>query len=144
MRAGFSYRLPARRRTALLALILLPALALRALVPVGFMPVVDGEGLHIGFCPGEAQPPGALAPALAAGHLAHHHHQGDAGHGPPAPASHPPCLFALSASPAFVPAAPALAPPPPAATALAAELSNRVSVPAIVRAQTPRGPPFPA
>lgn len=143
MKAGSPFKLTARRRTALLALILLPALALRALVPVGFMPVVDGAGIHIGFCPGEAQPPGALAPALAAAHLAHHHHtQGGAGHGSPVPASHPPCLFALSASPAFLPAAPALAPPPPAATALAAEYANRASVPAIVRAQTPRGPPF--
>lgn len=144
MKAGFPYRLTTRRRTALLALILLPALALRALIPVGFMPVIDGTGIHIGFCPGEAQPPGALGAALAAGHLAHHHHDGGANHGAPASASHPPCLFALSASPAFTPAAPAVAPLPPAASALAAELTSRASVPAIVRAQSPRGPPFPA
>ncbi|HVH82713.1 MAG TPA: hypothetical protein VM713_00205 [Steroidobacteraceae bacterium] len=145
MRAGSPFRLTARQRTTLLALVLLPALALRALVPVGFMPVVDDTGIHIGFCPGEAQPPGALAGALAAGHgahAAHHHDHGGANHGSPAPVSHPPCLFALSASPAFTPAAPTLAPPPPAAAALAADSSSRVSVPAIVRAQSSRGPPF--
>lgn len=143
MRAGSPFRLTARRRAALLALVLLPALVLRALLPVGYMPVIEGSGIHLGFCPGEAQPPGALS-GPAAAHFAHHHHDGGANHGAPASVSHPPCLFALSASPAFAPAAPAVAPPPPAASVLAAELSGRASVPAILRAQTPRGPPFPA
>ena len=141
MKAGSPYRLTARRRAALLVLVVLPALAVRALLPVGFMPVIDDAGIHIGFCPGEAQPPGAL---LTGPHFAHHHHHGGAEHGTPASASHPPCLFALSACPAFVPAAPALAPLPPAAAALTAGPSSPVLVPAIVRAQTARGPPFPA
>ena len=138
MKAGSRYRPPVRRRAALLGLVVLPALAVRALLPVGFMPVIDDAGLHLGFCPGEAQPPGAL---LAGAHLAHQHHHGGAEHGTPASASHPPCLFALSAGPAFVPAAPALAPVPPAAAALTAGPSRAVLVPAIVRAQTARGPP---
>lgn len=127
----------------LLAALVLPVLVLRALVPIGFMPVSERGGFHVDFCPGEAQPPGALAHVPAAAHLGHHH-RGGADHGTPAPVSHAPCLFALSASPAFAPAAPAVAPPPPAATVLVAELPSRVSIPAIVRAQTPRGPPFPA
>jgi hypothetical protein len=145
MRAGSAYGLTARRRTALLALIVLPVLVLRALIPIGFMPVSDRGGIHLDFCPGEAQPPGALAGALAAGHLAHgHHHHGGADHGSPTPVSHAPCLFALSASPAFAPAIVALAVTPPAATPLAEATSRPVFLPAIVRAQSPRGPPFPA
>lgn len=129
-----------QRRVALLALML----ALRALVPVGFMPVIDHTGIHIDFCPGEAQPPGALHGVPGAGQVAHHHQHGAAEHGSRGSASHPPCLFALSGSPAFVSLAPAVAPLPPAAAALVPELTSRLSVPAILRAQTPRGPPFPA
>jgi hypothetical protein len=137
--------LSARRRRVLLALLVLPVLVLRALVPVGFMPVSDRGGLHIDFCPGEAQPPGALAlQSLAHQPLAHHHHHGGADHGTPAPASHAPCLFALSASPAFAPAVASAAVIPPAATLPAESPTRRAFVPAIVRAQTPRGPPFPA
>jgi hypothetical protein len=123
----------------LLALLVLPVLVLRALVPIGFMPVSDRGSFHIDFCPGEAQPPGVLAPQS----LAHHHH-GGAGHGTPAPVSHAPCLFALSASPAFAPAVATAAVIPPASSAPAESPALRVFVPAIVRAQSPRGPPFSA
>lgn len=140
MRPGIPQWFSARRRRVLLALLVLPVLVLRALVPIGFMPVSDRGGFHIDFCPGEAQPPGALA----AQPRAHHHHHGGADHGAPSPASHAPCLFALSGSPAFAPAAAAAALVPPAATPLTAYPARRVFVPAIVRAQTPRGPPFPA
>lgn len=127
MTAGILYLPRPRRR---LAWALLPVLVLRALIPFGFMPMVDQDGVHIGFCPGEAQPPGALA----------HHHHGD--HGTPGEgASHPPCLFAQNASPAFVSAAaPAIV--PAAATTIAVDPPRRVFLPAIVRAQTPRGPPI--
>jgi len=134
-------RLMSRRRVAWAALMLVPWLTLRALLPVGFMPVIDGAGIHIGFCPGEAQPPGAL---LAHHHQPHHHQHGGADHGSPASTGHPPCLFALSGSPAFVPAGPAVAPLPSPVTAPAAELTGRAAVPAIVRTQTSRGPPLPA
>lgn len=125
----------------LLALLVVPALVLRALIPIGFMPIGDRDGIHIDFCPGEPQPPGALAGTPLAHH--HHHHDG-ADRGTPASTSHPPCLFSLSASPALVPAAPALAPLPPAAAPLAAGPSSRALLPAIVRAQRARAPPFPA
>lgn len=146
MRASSPLRLTAQRRQILLALLVLPVLVLRALVPVGFMPVVaSGGSLSLEFCPGQGTlPPGIEAGALHAGHLAHHHahHSGD-DPSRPSDAHHAPCLFALSASPAFAPAGPALAPPPPAAIALTADdSSSRASVPAIVRAQTSRGPPF--
>ena len=140
MRPGVPRGLSAQRRRVLLALLVLPVLVLRALIPVGFMPVSERGGLHIDFCPGEAQPPGALAPQP----LAHHHHHGGADHGAPAPASHAPCLFALSASPAFAPAVAIAALMPPAATPPAESPARAVFVPAIVRAQTPRAPPFPA
>jgi hypothetical protein len=140
MRQGIPHCFSARRRRVLLALLVLPVLVLRALIPVGFMPVSDRGGLYIDFCPGEAQPPGALA----AQPLAHHHHHGGADHGKPAPASHAPCLFALSASPAFAPAVAMAALMPPAATPRAESPARAVFVPAIVRAQTPRAPPFPA
>jgi hypothetical protein len=131
-----------RRRTALLALLVLPALVLRALVPVGFMPVIDGAGIHIGFCPGEAQPPGALSGALAAAHPAHHHHHGGADHGSPASASHPPCLFAASATLATAPAAAALCAPVAARSrACTHEQNARPFVPSILRTQSPRAPP---
>ena len=141
MRQGVPQWFSARRRKLLLALLVLPVLVLRALVPVGFMPVSERGGFHIDFCPGEAQPPGALA----AQPLAHHHHHGGADHGAPSsPASHAPCLFALSASPAFAPAVAAAPLIPPAATPLAESPVSREFVPAIVRAQIPRGPPFSA
>jgi len=139
MRAGFPQGFSARRRQLLLTLLVVPTLALRALIPIGFMPISDRDGIHIDFCPGEAQLPGVLAAA----HLAHHHH-GGAEHGRPAPMRYAPCLFALSASPAFAPAVAAAALIPPAASALAEDPARRVFIPAIVRAQTPRGPPFPA
>jgi DUF2946 family protein len=125
----------------LLVLLVLPALLFRALIPIGFMPIADHGGIHIDFCPGESQPPGALA-GTELPH--HHHHHGGTGRGTPASTSHPPCLFALSASPALVPAAPALAPLPPAAAPPAAAPSSRALLPAIVRAQRARAPPFPA
>ena len=66
-----------RRRWLLLAL--LPALALRLLVPAGYMPA-DAAPLSLQICPEGF--PGALLP-----HAAHHHHhegggtQGAGGHG---------------------------------------------------------------
>ncbi|MGH8268374.1 MAG: DUF2946 family protein [Steroidobacteraceae bacterium] len=137
---GFSCLRTRRRR---LALLVLPALLLRGLIPVGFMPMADRGGIHIEFCPGEAQPPGALAGPLLAQHLAHHHHPGG-DHGGPAGAHHAPCLYALSASPAFAPAVAAATLAPPPRTPLAEPALRRVFLPAILRAQTPRAPPLPA
>ena len=132
MKGSFPHRLAAPRQVAFLALVI----ALRSLVPIGFMPVVDHTGIHFGFCPGEAQPPGARL-----GQHHEHHQHGAGNHDPSGSTSHAPCLFALSGSPALVPVMPSVAPLPPAIAARTVTLSSRVSVPAIVRAQTPRGPP---
>jgi hypothetical protein len=127
-----------RQRQLLLTLLVLPALAFRALIPIGFMPISDRDGIHIEFCPGEAQLPGVLGTQQLAHH---HHHHGGADHGAPAPAQHTPCPFALSASPAFAPAVAAAAAVAPAAAAPAERPTHGIFVPAIVRSQSPRGPP---
>ncbi|HEY0768438.1 MAG TPA: hypothetical protein VGD47_10820 [Steroidobacteraceae bacterium] len=136
MSTGLPY-LRARRRR--LAWLLLPALLLRALIPFGFMPVVAGGGMAIGFCPGEA----ALPPGIAAAHQFQAHHSGGADPGAPGTTAHnAPCLFAASAAAAFAPAvlghavsAAGVAPhDKPAATT--------VFLPTILRAQSPRGPPL--
>lgn len=147
MRAGLPYLRGRRRRFATL---LLPALLLRALIPLGFMPLLGGSGLTIGFCPGEGALPSGLVAANVqlqhAGHLGHDHgpvgapHHG--GSGDPARTGHDaPCPFAATAKPAFAPALLALdtgvAPAAPS-EALAAPT---VFPPAILRAQSPRGPP---
>ena len=144
MSAGLPYLRSRRRR---LAALLLPALVLRALIPFGFMPVVAGGGMAIGFCPGEA----ALPPGIAAAHHSHapqldhqasHHggHSGDAGGG----AHHAPCLFAASATPAFTPAIIGLAADDSrAARPLPAAVAH-LFLPTILRAQSSRGPPLSA
>ncbi len=142
MTAGIPYL---RKRRRCLALAILPVLVLRALIPFGFMPVASGGTLSIEFCPGEGTlPPGIVVHGAHAAHLAHAHH--GAHHpglpGEPADSHHAPCLFALSAAPALTPAAGAPTVLPPAATPLAATPTSRVSIPAIVRAQSPRGPPL--
>jgi hypothetical protein len=137
MRQGLPQWFSTRRRQWLLAALVLPVLVLRGLIPIGYMPVSDRGGLYIDFCPGEAQPPGVFA----AQSPAHHHHHGGTDHGTPAPVSHAPCLFALSASPAFAPAVATAAVIPPATTVPADSPARRTFVPAILRAQSPRGPP---
>ncbi|HET7755695.1 MAG TPA: DUF2946 family protein [Steroidobacteraceae bacterium] len=143
MSAGLPCLRSRRRR---LAWALLPVLALRALIPFGFMPGASDGVLGIEFCPGEGKlPPGISGAAPDAGHLAHHHgHHGTGDPGLPSGAHHAPCLFALSASPAFAPAVAAPAIVPAAATPLAEAPASRLFLPAIIRAQSPRGPPFPA
>jgi hypothetical protein len=61
--AGLPYLRRRRRRFAGL-------LPLRAFIPFGFMPVVEGGGMTIGICPGEALPP----PGIAAAHPFHAQH----------------------------------------------------------------------
>jgi hypothetical protein len=129
----------AKRRWALLAL---PALLLRALIPVGFMPVATADGLSIEFCP-DAGPLPAAASAAADPH-AHHHHHTEGGADPSSASHHAPCPFAASATLAAAPEAASV----PAAHALErasgdAEVSARAFVPSIVRAQSPRAPPVP-
>jgi hypothetical protein len=103
-----------RRKTCLLVgLLLLPALAVRMLVPQGFMPGTGADGApSIQMCHGAGPLPGAARPATP-----------DNGHTPGDRAHHePPCVFAAagSAAPppvvAFVhgtPQAPDAGPPTP-------------------------------
>jgi len=119
-----------RRRGRRLTSWLLPALLLRSLIPFGFMPMADAGGLSLGLCPGE----GAMPAAVAAAHSQHFH---------PHSGSHPPpCLFAVSATPAL--ASTCLAPPLPLTgeARCAAPVSVcTVKLPSICRAQSPRAPP---
>jgi hypothetical protein len=131
-----------RRRRARLTLLVLPALLLRALIPMGFMPLADATGVSIGFCPGAGAMPGMPADAVHAQHFGHapaHHSGGGAGAG--GALHHAPCLFASGAATAFAAALPA-----PALAAAALPLTDRaasgVFLPAIRRAQFARGPPL--
>jgi hypothetical protein len=114
----------------------LPALLLRALIPVGFMPVATADGLSIEFCPD-------AGPLPAADPHAHHHHHHQGGPDPSSATHHAPCLFAASATLAAVPATVTLVAPPALAghSALLAPAA-RSFVPSILRAQIPRAPPL--
>ena len=119
-----------RLRLYCLVAFVLPVLALRALVPAGFMAAsVDGT-LQIVLC----------RPGIMAGGHHHHHHQNSQD---PAPLDvDPTCPYAQSAGPALMPMLPVL----PAAVAM-----HRLEAPAATsqtqfgfgppRQQSPRGPP---
>jgi len=145
MRAGLPQAFSKRRRQLLLTLLVIPALALRALIPVGFMPVAAEQGFALEFCPGAgALPPGV---ELASAHAHHHHHAGGGGHGsdPSSLTHHAPCLFAASATLAPAPVlAEALTAPPVDARVDAGVHTGQLSPPTILRAQSPRGPPVAA
>jgi len=118
----------------------MPALLLRALIPAGFMPVAGAGGPHLGFCPGAGElPPGATAPAGHGSHPGHAQHGGD-GRGNPVTPHHPACIFSVGAATAFV-APPTYALPAPALAARTERIAAPVFLPAILRAQSPRGPP---
>jgi hypothetical protein len=126
-----------------LTAIVLSALLLRALIPAGFMPMSGAGGLSLGFCPGAgAMPPGLsgeASPALQSTH-GHAHHAGGAG-SDPGRAHHYPCLFSIGATTTFAaaPTSPALI--APALKTLVGGFATVVFLPAILRAQSPRGPP---
>jgi hypothetical protein len=133
-----------RRRPLCWALLALPALLLRALIPPGFMPVAGEQGFGIEFCPDAAALPPGIAAASAG--LAHHHHAhtGGAGHGddPGSALHHAPCLFAASATLATAPVhAVPLAAPPAGDGPGERVRTGQLFPPTILRAQSPRGPP---
>jgi hypothetical protein len=141
-----------RSRSRLIALALLPALLLRVLTPVGFMPMHDAHGdLYLAFCPGVGDttlPPMATDDPHRAHHAMHDHalhdaaHPGEAGHDHGSP-HHDLCPYALSAGPALaydIAGLPASAPPLPAARA---PDYRTVVLPTIERAQSARAPPAP-
>jgi len=131
------------RRQRRLVWLLLPALLLRALIPVGFMPLAGASGAYLGFCPGSgALPPGAselAAPYTA--HSGHTHHDGDRPGSPAAP-HHGPCVFSGGAATEFT-ADPLLVVVLPVAQAPTERIASLVFVPTILRAQSSRGPPIP-
>jgi len=114
-----------RRSVAVLALLL----ALRALVPVGFMASATESGIQLVFCDA-----GAMA-ADVGGHHAHHHHAGGT--------TDPGCPYAQSSGPAPLPSLPVLA-----TDLRVVRLASPVESSAVVahqgpiREQSPRGPPF--
>ena len=123
-------------------LLALPALLLRALVPPGFMPVAEEQGLSIELCPDAgALPPGIALTASAHSHH-HAHHHGAGGPDSSSATHHAPCLFTASATLAAAPAEVALLAPGPAPH-VAAEPARgpQLHLPSIVRVQSPRGPP---
>lgn len=130
-----------RTRLPLIALLLLPALIYRALIPAGFMPMRDAGGrLAIVFCPGGS------AVAVQPQHEHHHHHDGmspDAGGINHAAHEQNVCPYALSAGAALAYAVPVhvaeFASPQGPVT------SNYPSVVSatITRSQSARAPPVP-
>jgi hypothetical protein len=115
------------RASLRLAGLLLVLLALRALVPAGFMAVPSASGLEMVFCE-----PGA-AGSMHHGH-AHHHGHGNA--------ADPTCPFAQSAGPAPLPAIPVLAPEAPVQGFIRpAPPAQTFAAQGPLRQQTPRGPP---
>jgi hypothetical protein len=114
-----------RSRRAWLAVLLLPWLVARAVVPAGFMPVVHGGDVHLAFCGGMAG-----ATGVPGGHAP--------GHG----ASDAGCPFALGAGAAPLPGIAAALPDGPATLDRAPEAAARRAVaPGPVRVHSPRAPP---
>ncbi|MBS0379786.1 MAG: hypothetical protein JSS29_14995 [Proteobacteria bacterium] len=118
--------------------LILPLLALRLLIPVGFMPMAGmGGGFALALCP-DGGPV-----AMMSGHAGHHmHHEHPGPPGSSGGEHHLPCFFAASAAPALssdsgagLAALPEIAGGLPARQALA-----HVPV-SIVRAQLARAPP---
>lgn len=133
-----------RTRRLAIALLVLPALLLRGLIPVGFMPEVDARGgISIALCPGEtALPDNAARAPLGHQHDSHaHQHGSHSSPGAPGATHHAPCLFAASGAAAVTPAMPALTLSVPAVTRLPEIPASGVFPPSILRTQSPRGPP---
>jgi hypothetical protein len=77
---AYTARVMKRRVFRIWAAWLLPLLALRALLPVGFMMSADADGLHLTFCPTQAPAlVAALAATTAPNHAAHYAADGVAG-----------------------------------------------------------------
>lgn len=122
-----------RRRRLAVALVVVPLLLLRSMVPQGFMPVAAADGL-IGLCPDAAPLPAGMVSA----HL-HHHHGGQRG----STRHHfPTCVFAASATLAGIPTLSTLLLSPSPDIGFTPLTSTSLHLPAIVRAQSSRAPPL--
>jgi hypothetical protein len=114
-----------RHSVAILALLL----AVRALVPMGFMASATEAGIQLVFCDA-----GAMA-VHAAGHHAHHHHAGGT--------TDPGCPYAQSSGPAPLPSLPMLASDVRIVCITSpVESSAVLALQGPLREQSPRGPPF--
>ncbi len=121
-------RMRARSRALLAAI--LPALVLRALIPVGFMPVAASAGPEIQLCPGIVS-----AAGVHSGH--HHHHEAGSAEG----SAHSLCVFAASAAPAVAPVAATMPLRAVDGDCLALAHSSCLRLPSILRTQSARAPP---
>jgi hypothetical protein len=138
----FSWLRAHRRWLTLLAL---PALLFRALVPAGFMPLVDATGsMTLGLCPGSVPAQAEHHAAHAGHHAVHSRHDHSSGSDDPAGAHHhAPCLFAASAGGAPAPALHVLGIGLlPVRLRLSPAGAVAIALPTIVRAQWSRGPPI--
>lgn len=135
---GFSHL--SRRSRRWLALLLLPALILRAGIPAGFMLFPGLDGAYLGFCPGSgALPPAANELATHASHSGHIHHPGGAP-STPGPQHHPSCVFSTGATTTFAATLAAVL-APPVLSAPAVRVASLIFLPAILRSQSSRAPP---
>lgn len=115
-----------RARARVLLALVLPALLVRALIPVGFMPSAGSGGPAMQLCPGTA--------AMAGGH----HH---AGTGAPEGAAHTLCVFAASAAPAVAPVVPAILLRSVNIRRVEQTQASSIRSPSILRTQSARAPP---
>src|ERR1700747_2452129 len=129
-----------KRRGQWLALLVAPALILRAVIPAGFMPFAGPDGAYLGFCPGSgALPPGESELATHTSHGGHTHH-GAGAPGAPGTHHHPSCLFSTGAITTFATLLAAVF-VQPVTSAPSVWVGSLVFVPAILRSQSSRAPP---
>jgi hypothetical protein len=108
-----------------IAIALIALLALRSLVPAGFMAIATDAGAQLVFC----------EPGAALGHGHAHHHS-------PGAATDPGCPYAQSSGPAPLPTLPALAADVrPLSIVPSVSRTSPTVRPGPRRQQTPRGPP---
>ncbi len=131
---------PGRPRTIALA-VLACALALRLLIPAGWMPVADAQGLHLVLCSGSGPLELPVAPHAMAG-MAHHHGHGQHDHHHQGMPDHP-CAFAGLGLALTDPVLPAIAPVQLVVETLLAPLPTAVSIGRGLAAPPPppTGPP---
>jgi hypothetical protein len=120
-----------RTRRQQLTWLLLSALLVRFVIPAGFMPFASPNGPYLGLCP--------AAGTMPATHGGHAHH-GGGGAGSPGAPHHPTCVFSAGGATVF-----AVTPSAALAGSLpmtpAERVASLISLPAILRAQSSRGPP---
>lgn len=111
--------------------LLLAALTLRALIPVGFMPVAGGgHSFSMQLCTSS----GYQTVVVRFGQ--------DGRPAPPAPAHDAPCLYSVCSALAPPPSLVATSVPACVVARLTVPAVQRVAVPSIARAQAPRAPPL--